>query len=251
MTGLSYFTFVIKLVCDLNILLRVTMNMTTMKKKYFRAVFYFVVINTMIINFCFAQKKISELTIVYDYITTSNAGATKSPAGSTNTIYIKGNMSRSEMASSSYSSVTIFDANSNTGVILKEVSGQKLLIRLSSANWQQINKSYEGLIFTNTSETKTIAGYKCLQATAKTKDGYTFTVYYTNEITPENKNYNAKFKNLDGLPLEYEFSNGSISLKYTVEKINLNPVPASKFDIPKTGYRELTYDESKKLDVRN
>lgn len=253
MTGLSYFTLFIKLVRDLNILLHLQ-SISNMKKKYFIPVFCFAVINVMIINVCFAQKKVSELSIVYDYVTSSNTGAAKpstNSAGSTNTIYIKGNMSRSEMSSSSYSSVTIFDANSNSGVILKEVSGQKLLIRLSPANWQQINKTYEGLTFTNTAETKTIAGYKCTQAVAKTKDGYTFTVFYTNEIVPENKNYNAKFKNLDGLPLEYELSNGSISLKYTVAKINLNPVPASKFDIPKTGYRELTYDESKKLDVRN
>ena len=31
-----------------------------------------------------------------------------------------------------------------------------------------------------------------------------------------------------------------------VSKVSLNPVPVSKFDIPKTGYREMTYEESKK-----
>jgi GLPGLI family protein len=225
-----------------------------MKKKYFIPIFSFVFINALIINFVFGQKKISELTIVYDYVITSNNNASKPSQGyegATNTIYIKGNMSRSEIVNSLYSSTTIYDANANSGIILKEVSGQKLLIRVSPANWQQINKTYEGLVFTNTSETKTIAGYKCMKAVAKTKDGYTFTVYYTNEIIPENKNYNAKFKNLDGLPLEYELNNGTISLKYTVSKINLNPVPASKFDIPKTNYREMTYEESKKLDTKN
>ncbi len=225
-----------------------------MIKKYCSAFFSFLFINILLINFLFAQKKVSELTIVYDYILSSNGNSAKPASGSdgaTNTIYIKGNMSRSEMASSLYSSTTIFDANANSGVILKEVSGQKLLIRLSPANIQQINKTYEGLTFTNSSETKTIAGYKCIKAVATTKDGYTFTVFYTNEIVPENRNYNAKFKNLDGLPLEYELNNGTLSIKYTVAKINLNPVPASKFDIPKSGYRELTYEESKKLDIRN
>lgn len=225
-----------------------------MKKKYFIHFLSFLFINLLMINFCMAQKRVSELTIVYDYVTSSNASGARSSTGfegATNTIYIKGNMSRSEMASSSYSFTTIFDANSNTGVILKEVSGQKLLIRLSSANLQQINKPYDGLVFINTAETKMIAGYKCIKAIGKTKDGYTFTVYYTNEIIPDNKNYNPKFKNLEGLPLEYEINNGNISLKYTVAKINLNPVPASKFDIPKIGYREMTYEESKRLDVKN
>jgi GLPGLI family protein len=203
-------------------------------------------------NLAFGQKKVSEMSVVYDYVITSNSAAPKaSPAleGATNTIYIKGNLSRSEMANSLYSSTTIFDANNNTGVILKEVSGQKLLIRLSAENWKQINKPFEAINFASTTETKTIAGYKCTKAIAKTSDGYTYTVFYTNEIIPENKNYNAKFKNLDGLPLEYELNNGTISIKYTVSKINLNPVPASKFDIPKSGYREMTYDESKKLNT--
>jgi GLPGLI family protein len=225
-----------------------------MKKLFFSYIFLPVFINVLAISFASAQKKVSELTIIYDYVIISNANVSKPSAGfegATNTIYIKGNMSRSEMTNSLYSSTTIYDANTKSGVILKEVSGQKLLIRLSPANWQQANKNYDDLNFTNTAETKTIAGYKCTKAVAKTKDGYTLTVYYTNEIIPDNKNYNAKFKSLDGLPLEYELNNGSLSIKYTVSKIDLNPVPASRFDIPKSGYREMTYDESKKLNTGN
>jgi hypothetical protein len=51
---------------------------------------------------------------------------------------------------------------------------------------------------------------------------------------------------LEGLPLEYELINGNFKIHYTASKINLNPVPASKFDMPKSGYREMTYEESKK-----
>jgi hypothetical protein len=57
--------------------------------------------------------------------------------------------------------------------------------------------------------------------------------------------------NLNGLPLEYELVQGKLTIKYTVSKINMNPVPASKFDIPKSGYREMTYEESKKMNVSN
>ena len=64
---------------------------------------------------------------------------------------------------------------------------------------------------------------------------------------PENVEYNSQFKNLEGLPLEYELVQGPLKIKYTVSKISLNQVPASKFDIPKTGYRELTYEESRKM----
>jgi len=185
--------------------------------------------------------------IVYDYVTTSN-GASQT---ATTTIYIKGNLVRSETSSSLFSFSTIYDSKTGQAVLLKEVSGQKLLIRLTPENWQDMNKAYNGAIFTTTSETKTIAGYKCIKAIGKNKSGPDMIVYYTNEIVPENKDYNPKFKNLDGLPLQYELSNGSFKIQYTVSKINLNPVPASKFDIPKSGYREMTYEESKKLKTGN
>jgi len=44
--------------------------------------------------------------------------------------------------------------------------------------------------------------------------------------------------------MEYESSIGKTQVTYTVSKISLSPVPASKFDIPKTGYRVMTYKES-------
>jgi GLPGLI family protein len=198
-------------------------------------------------NVVLAQKKVSELTVVYDYAVTSNDASKASNDAATNTIYIKGNLVRSEISNSLFSSSTIYDSKTGQAILLKEVSGQKLLIRLTQANWADMNKYYDGIIFTSTSETKTIAGYKCIKAVGKTKNGPDIIVYYTTEIVPDNKNYNPKFRNLEGLPLEYELTNGSFKIQYTVSKINLNPVPASTFDIPKSGYREMTYDESKKL----
>ncbi len=37
-------------------------------------------------------------------------------------------------------------------------------------------------------------------------DGFEITVFYTRDLIPENKAYDPPFKNLDGLPLEYEFT---------------------------------------------
>jgi GLPGLI family protein len=201
-----------------------------------------------------AQRKVSELTLVYD---ASISSGSKEPKladafdGHTKTIYVKGNMSRAEMASAIFSSAAIHDSKAGTSVVLKEVSGQKLLIRMTSENWAETNKRYEGITFANTSDTKTIAGYNCIKAVATFPDGTTFSVYYTPDIVPENKDYEYLFKNLNGLPLEYELVQGKLTIKYTVSKINLNPVPASKFDIPKSGYREMTYEESKKMNVSN
>jgi GLPGLI family protein len=195
-----------------------------------------------------AQKKVSELTLVYDY----SVGTGKTSSGSenaTHTVYIKGNKSRSEIVSSIFSSTVIFDASTGFGVILKEVSGQKLLIRLNPDNWKERNRPYDGMVFKTTSETKEIAGYKCQKATATTKSGSTITVFYTKDLLTENKEYDPPFRNLEGLPLEYDLASGDVKISYKVSRISLNPVPVSKFDIPKSGYREMNYEESKKMKI--
>jgi GLPGLI family protein len=196
-----------------------------------------------------AQKRISELTLVYEAkVTTGNAEPRMADAfdGATTTIYLKGPMSRSEMVSALFSSTTIHDAKSGSAVVLREVSGQKLLIRMTGDDWKEKNARYAGITFENTGETREIAGYKCQKAVAKMSDGSTFTVFYTPEVVPENKEYDYHFKELNGLPLEYELTQRNLTIRYTVSRINMNPVPASRFDVPTTGYREMTYAESKK-----
>ena len=140
----------------------------------------------------------------------------------TTAYYLKGNLSRAEVNSSQFSSVTIYDSKAGTGVILREVNGQKLLIRLTEENWNQKNSRYAGLVFTKTNETKTVAGYFCSQAKAATSGGFDITVFYTRDLIPENKSYDPQFKNLDGLPLEYELQKGSTHIKYTLASVNLN-----------------------------
>jgi GLPGLI family protein len=197
-----------------------------------------------------AQKRISELTLVYDYSVTIEGGNKLEGVGNaSHTIYIKGNKSRSEMTNALFSSTTIFDANTGFGVILKEVSGQKLLIRMNPDNWSERNRMYEGISFQNGSETKIIAGYNCVKATGQTSAGAMVTVFYTKDLVPENKQYDPIFRTLNGLPLEYELTNGNVKITYRFSKMSLNPVPASKFDIPNSGYREMNYEESKKMNV--
>jgi GLPGLI family protein len=215
--------------------------------------FFLVFITVFSVMTGMAQKKVSEITLVYDAVISTGDNQPKMADafdGSTTTIFISGAMSRSEMVSALSSSTTIHDGKTGSAVILQEISGQKILIRMTGDNWRDKNKRYENIQFSNTGETKMVAGYKCEKAVAKMKDGSVFTVFYTKEIILENADYNIQFKNLEGLPLEYELSQGSLKIKHVVSKINMNPVPASKFDIPKNGYREMTYEESRKLGTR-
>jgi hypothetical protein len=73
----------------------------------------------------------------------------------------------------------------------------------------------------------------------------TFTVYFTKELVPVNSDFQYINKNLPGLAMEYGIIKGGDIHTYTVSKIDFDPVAASKFEIPASGYRVLTYEETK------
>lgn len=196
-----------------------------------------------------AQKVISEGTLIYNISIQTGSNEPKMADmldGATTAIYIKGTQSRSELVSGLGSEVTIYDSKKGSGVILKDYSGQKLMITLTKDDWDKKNSKYEGITFETTNETLNIAGYNCKKAIAKLKDGSSFVVYYTSEVEVADKDYDYQFKNLPGLALQYEWQSGRMRFKYTLSKINFDVVPVSKFDIPKSGYRVMTYAETKK-----
>jgi GLPGLI family protein len=205
-----------------------------------------IVLNVFVSN---AQKTISEGTLVYNIsIQTSGKEPTIADMldGATTTIYIKGNQSRSELVSGLGSDITIYDSKIGSGVILKDYSGQKLMITLTKNDWEAKNNKYQGITFEVTNETLDIAGYNCKKAIAKLKDGSSFIVYYTPELNIADKDFEYRFKTLPGLAMQYEWQSGNRKFKYTLSKISFDPVPVSKFDIPKSGYRIMTYAETKK-----
>lgn len=195
-----------------------------------------------------AQKTLTDGTLVYNMSVETGAGAPKMADmldGATTTIYLKGNESRSELVSSLGREATIYNASTGKGVILKDYSGQKLMITLTAKDWQENNRKYEGISFENTGDNATIAGFNCKKAIAKLQNGTTFTVYYTPEVNLVNKSYDAQFKTLPGLPVQYEMESGKMKFKYTLASISYNSVPATKFEVPTSGYRVLTYQETK------
>jgi GLPGLI family protein len=194
-----------------------------------------------------AQKRLTEATISYNIVINTNNSSPKASDmldGATSIIYLKGNSSRSDMVSSLGTQSIINDGKTGAVTILKDYGQQKYLINLTADNWKQYNKKYEGVTFTYEEEYKTIAGYKSQKAIGKLADGSTFTVFFTKELLPVNKDFQYLNKNLPGLAMEYEATQGNTKVTYTVSNINLNLVPAAKFDIPKTGYRVMTYEES-------
>ncbi|MDP4261848.1 MAG: DUF4412 domain-containing protein [Bacteroidota bacterium] len=194
-----------------------------------------------------SQKKLTEATISYDVVINTNNETPRAADlldGARNVIYLKGNSSRAEMISSLGTQSTIVDGKTGKATILKDYGEQKYMITMTAENWKASNKKYEGISFTYENEYKTIAGYNCQKATGKLTDGSIFTVYFTKDLIPVNKDFQYLNKNLPGLAMQYEATLGKLKVTYTVSTINFGVVPAAKFDLPKSGYRVMTYEES-------
>ncbi|MEO7768153.1 MAG: hypothetical protein ABIS01_12030 [Ferruginibacter sp.] len=203
---------------------------------------------TMTVIVSYAQKTISEGTITYDINIQPKSNGGKSNgvlSGAKLTVFLKGALSRTDMTSSLGTEITLHNTKLGNAAILKEYSGQKLMITLTRENWETRNKKFDGIVFENSNETKVILGYNCKHALAKLKDGTSISVYYTYDLMAMNKDFLQAFKNLSGFPMEFEFETPKLIFKYQIASIDLSPLSVSKFDFPKSGYRFMTYEENK------
>lgn len=198
-----------------------------------------------------AQRKLTEGSILYDISISNSSGKPQNAEfldGATNAVFIKGGKVRTEMVSSLGTQSTIIEqaGGKKQVTILKEYGPQKFMINLTAADWAELNSKFENVTFTyDPSETKTIQGYVARKATGKLPDGTTFTVWYTPDIVVDNKDFQYANRNLPGLALEYETNVGNLQVVYTVSKLSFAPVPGAKFDLPKSGFRVMSYQESK------
>lgn len=190
------------------------------------------------------QRVVAECTVTYA-ISAEESNADKdvieSLKASTKTVYIKANDSRADLVSPTFTQSVLYNKGTGKAVILREIGTNKFMTQLDNAKWVAENKRYDGMtVSLVTGETKTILGYECKKAVMQLKDGTSFTLYYAGNIVPSVKEFEYQFKDIPGFVLEYESQEtAGKKIKYTATKINLNPVPASRFDIPTSGYRLL------------
>lgn len=178
-------------------------------------------------------KTIGDCTVSY-----SVSGQDATLKNTTKTFYLKGKLSRVDIENPAYTQTTIYDAGTGAAVILKELGGNKYLYNLSAEQWVEKNKDFAGIDVNLQADTKNILGYECKKAVLTLKNGTVTTVYYATTIMPSVAENPFQFKGVPGFVLEYESEMGSgKKITYTATKINFNPVAASLFEIPKTGYR--------------
>lgn len=189
----------------------------------------------------------TEGTITYKFqSSTVSKGEAGILAGTSYILSLKGSRVRTDLSGILGSTATIYSSLTHAGALLQEYGQEKILIRMSKEDFEDLGKPYK-MTYTLTGDTATIAGYPCKRAIGKTITGDTLMIWYSPDLLPQNKEYSYRFSPLPGLPLEYEARMGPAKVTYLAVKVSLDPVPSAKFDIPKTGYREMTYEESKKI----
>jgi len=216
--------------------------------------FTIVIYSFLVTTSLFAQKRITEGIISYEIVVNSgNTNPTIADMfdGAKSIVYLKGYLSRFEKVSSLGVESTIIDGKTGNVNVLKEYGDQKYIISMTPDNWKDANKKYRDIQFTYTNEFKEITGYKCQKAIGKMSDGTEINVFFTKDLVAENRDFEYAYKSLPGLAMEYETTIGTLKVTYTVSKVSFGIVPASRFELPKTGFRLMTYDESLQMGRRN
>lgn len=192
-----------------------------------------------------AQRTVQEAALTYRIGVEGQSSALMKDASLT--VFVKGNLSRTDMVSNLGTETTIFDHKSGKGVVLKEYSGQKLMITMTRDNWEQKNQLMHNMVFVEAKPGEKIGDFTCSRANGKTNDGRQVSVCYMPDIILTNNTYANAFGKLKGIPVQYELEAGKSKFTYTLSNISYEPVPVSRFDIPTSGYRVMTYEENLQL----
>ncbi|ANI88289.1 hypothetical protein A9P82_02600 [Arachidicoccus ginsenosidimutans] len=191
----------------------------------------------------YAQKIIGDCTITYKVSAKEDSANSNTIKNAYKKFYVRGGLSLTEINFENYQQSTICNQNGDNVYILYHVGGQKYLSVLSKEAWAKQYEKYKDIKLQTLNETRSILGYECKKAIATLKDGTKISLYYTPELktnVPENP---YEFDNINGLVLKYEAEiRNKYKITYTASSIDFNPVPATKFIIPKEGYRILDKD---------
>ena len=176
-------------------------------------------------------------------------------AGSTATIYVKGDKARTEMNMGMQTTTTIYDRKANTHVTLMEMMGNKYKIKADDSKKDEKKSDIKTNV---TAETKTIAGYVCKKAVVTVTDAkgtaQNFNIWFTEEISNHmnsSSENGAQFKDIKGMPLEYEIiAQNGMTMKMSATSVSKETVADSKFVVP-DGYKETTIEDMQKDMMKN
>ena len=106
---------------------------------------------------------VADCTITYAISAdeTTDKDVNESLKASTKTVYMRGNESRTDLVSPSFTQSLLYSKTTGSAVILREFGNNKFMTKLDAKAWATENKKYDGMtVSLANSETKTILGYE-------------------------------------------------------------------------------------------
>ncbi len=202
-------------------------------------------LNPVFINISTGQRIYPEATLVYDVsVQREDSSARSGLEGASLTIYLKAFESRSDFKSAAGTESVLFDNKKGKGAILKEYSGQKLMITLTRENREKQLSYFTSLNFIEDSSRSSIGGFPVRLATAALPDNRKLLVYYSPGVIMQNAHYQFAFSSLKGLAVRFELVSGKETYVYQLRSISGEPLNPSLFVIPQNGFRIITYEEN-------
>ncbi|MEM6642584.1 MAG: DUF4412 domain-containing protein [Bacteroidota bacterium] len=176
-----------------------------------------------------------EGTILYEvsYLNLSEEIRKMLPDETTQVLFsMKGDKTKMEMEMMGAKMVMISDMKANVMTSYTDVMGQKIKSTNSTENTESIE-------IEKTDETKKVAGYLCKKVIMKQPEIGSIDVYYAPDLKSSAfLSLQPSFKELKGIPLEYQMSQQGMSMIYTATEVVKKGISDSTFDPPPGDYKE-------------
>jgi hypothetical protein len=177
---------------------------------------------------------IGECAITYDIQQIASNGDT-SLIGQKQ-IFIKGNSCKTILKTPQLIQTLIFNTQSDTAIILKEIGLNKFLqyIQYSSINPVNLVASKKNGVLS------TILDYPCESITLSWADGNSMEVTYTTAILPTVTVYEQAFKEIPGLVMRYQLTTKEGNkILYSATTVDLSPITLNVFVVNKAIYQQI------------
>lgn len=208
-------------------------------------IFLFFTVSTL-----FSQRKVTEATLRYSISMADNSDSSLNAFynAAQYICYLKGVNSRMDLITSLGKQTTLLLGKTNSAVMWREFGSQRYLTTLTNAQWSLMNQRYEDSQLKLTNDSARLSGFNCKKAVITLQDSTRHEAWFTTELLPVYRDFQLLAKSLPGLLVQYETQLGRNRVVYRLEDINFNPVPQALFDKPTSGFRLLSFEESRLLE---
>ncbi len=191
-------------------------------------------------------KKLTEGVIIYDLKIDGGeeTGLMAAMIPTELVVKFKGTKSRAEFATGMTETIAITDSKDDkAAVVLIDMMGSKYAMTFSKEKIDEQRANMPIYDILETKETKIIAGYTCIKAVCvNQKTSEEVIVYYTPEIPYTENTFNAEFKKIKGMPMEYVAKMSNLKMTVTVREVKKDKVEDVAFIVP-AEYKKVTQEE--------